>query len=107
MNLIAAPGTDKIIDILSIAVFSDFDTTAYNFGNDLEIKMGSIVFGALSGSETNAASDVVSKMGYIGGTRILPTDTAVTLETAANPTQGDGTMRFNILYRVLKAGNTF
>ena len=27
MNLIAAPGTDKIIDILSIAVFSDFDTT--------------------------------------------------------------------------------
>ena len=30
MNLIAAPGTDKIIDILSIAVFSDFDTINKN-----------------------------------------------------------------------------
>ena len=34
-------------------------------------------------------------------------NTAVTFEAAANPTQGNGVMYFNIFYRVLNVGSSF
>ncbi len=109
VTLISAPGAGKVIDMISIAAFSDFNTVAYDFGNNLEVKIGSVVFGSLTATETNTGSDVVCKMdgAGAGAAKIIASNTAVTLETASNPTQGSGTMYFNIFYRVLNVDSSF
>jgi len=107
ITLIAAPGSGKIIDIISISQYLDAGTTVYDFGNNLEVKIGATVFGTLTSQSANFATDLVSKIETGGTTKVIDQNTAVTLETAANPTQGSGTMYFNIFYRVLEVGSTF
>jgi len=109
ITLIAAPGTGKVIDLISIAQYLDAGTTVYDFGNNLEVKIGATVYGTLTSQSANFATDLVSKMdgAGAGAAKVIEQNTAVTLETAANPTQGSGTMYFNIFYRVLEVGSTF
>jgi len=107
ITLIAAPGAGKVIDIISISQYLDAGTTVYDFGNNLEVKIGATTFGTLFAQSANFATDLVSKIGVGGSTYVIDQNTAVTLETAANPTQGSGTMYFNIFYRVLEVGSTF
>jgi hypothetical protein len=105
--LIAAPGTGKAIDIISITTYLDAGNAAYNFGNNLEVKLGSIVYGTLSSSSANFATDLVSKIETGSTTKVIDQNTAVTLTTATNPTAGTGIMYFDIYYRVLSVGTTF
>jgi hypothetical protein len=106
-TLIAAPGAGKVIDIISISQFLDAGNTAFNFGNDLTVKIGSGTFGTLVAQSANFAADLVTKITTPTVSTVIAQNTAVTLETAANPTQGTGTMYFNIFYRVLTVGSTF
>jgi len=106
-TLIAAPGTGKVIDIISISHYLDVGTVVYNFGSSLEVKIGSTVFGTLSQQSANFATDLVSKIETGGTTKVIDQNTAVTCETNANPTQGNGVMYFNIFYRVLNVGSSF
>lgn len=107
ITLIAAPGTNKVIDIISISQYLDAGTAQFNFGNNLELKIGATVFGTLSSQSANFATDLVSKIETGGTTKVIDQNTALTLETAANPSQGNGTMYFNIFYRVLNVGTSF
>ena len=107
ITLIAAPGANKVIDIISISQYLDAGTTQFNFGNNLEVKIGATAFGTLSSQSANFATDLVSKIETGGTTKVIEQNTAVTLETAANPSQGNGTMYFNIFYRVLIVGTSF
>jgi len=106
-TLIAAPGAGKVIDIISISQYLDAGTTQFNFGSNLEVKIDATVFGTLSSQSANFATDLVSKIETGNTTKVIAQNTAVTLETNANPTQGTGTMYFNIFYRVLTVGSTF
>ena len=106
-TLIAAPGAGKVIDLISIDQYLDAGTAQYNFGNNLEVKIGATPFGTLSSQSANFATDLVSKIETGGTTKVIAQNTAVTLETAANPTAGNGIMYFNIMYRILTVGSTF
>ena len=107
ITLIAGPGNNKVIDIISISQYLDAGTAQFNFGNNLELKIGATVFGTLSSQSANFATDLVSKIETGGTTKVIDQNTALTLETAANPSQGNGTMYFNIFYRVLNVGTSF
>ena len=107
ITLIAAPGANKVIDIISISQYLDAGTTPYQFGGVLEVKIGATVFGTLSAQSANFATDLVSKIETGGTTKVIDQNTAVTLETAGNPAAGNGTMFFNIMYRVLNVGASF
>ena len=107
VTLIAAPGAGKVIDIISIDQYLDAGNTVYDFGNNLEVKIGATVFGTLSLQSANFATDLVSKIETGGTTKVIDQNTAVTLNTAANPTQGNGVMYFNIFYRILTVGTSF
>lgn len=106
-TLIAAPGAGKVIDIISISQYLDAGTAQYNFGSNLEVKIDATVFGTLSSQSANFATDLVSKIETGGTTKVIAQNTAVTLETSANPTAGNGIMYFNIMYRILTVGSTF
>jgi hypothetical protein len=106
-TLIAAPGANKVIDLISIDHYLDAGTAQYQFGNDLIIKIGATPFGTLSQQSANFATDLVSKIETGATTKVIEQNTAVTLTSAGNPTAGNGIMYFNILYRILNVGPTF
>ena len=60
ITLIAGPGNNKVIDIISISQYLDAGTAQFNFGNNLELKIGATVFGTLSSQSANFATDLVS-----------------------------------------------
>ena len=106
-TLVAAPGAGKVIDVISITTYLDAGSAAYNFGNNLEVKLGATVYGTLSLQSANFVTDLVSKIETGATTKVIDQNTAVTLTTAANPTQGTGVMYFDIYYRVLTVDSTF
>jgi len=106
-TLVNAPGSGKVIDLISIMVYLDAGSQAYDFGNNLEVKIGATTFGTLSAQSANFATDLVSKIETGATTKVVEQNTAVTLETAANPTQGTGILYANVFYRVLSVGSTF
>ena len=105
--LIPAPGAGKVIDVISITTYLDAGTAAFNFGNNLEVKLGAIVYGTLALASANFATDLVSKIETGATTKVIDQNTAVTLTTAANPTVGTGIMYFDVYYRILTVGSTF
>lgn len=106
-TLVNAPGAGKAIDLISVNAFFQAGNQAYDFGNNLEIKIGTVVFGTLGATETNSVSDIVSKVEAASGTKIIAPNTGVVLSTSSAPSQGTGTAYFNIFYRVLNVDSTF
>ena len=106
--LIASPGSDKVIDILSISINFVPGTTVYNFGANLTFDYNSVVMGTLPLLVLNSAANSVRKvMIGSGDTIALSPGQALNLKTSANPSQGDGKMFVNVYYRVLTTGSTF
>lgn len=107
VTLVPAPGAGKVIDIITIDQYLDAGNTVYDFANNLEVKIGATVFGTLTSQSANFVTDLVSKIETGGTTKVIDQNTAVTLTTAANPTQGNGVMYFNVFYRTLTVGTSF
>jgi DNA-binding transcriptional regulator LsrR (DeoR family) len=108
-TIIAAPGTDKVIDLLSISVYGKFGTTAYDFSGDLEFDCNSTVFATVPALTANSSQDFVVKPMIGGGSSnplTLSSNQALAF-TGGNPTQGDGTFFVNAYYRILTVGTTF
>ena len=106
--LIASPGANKVIDILSIAINFVPGTTVFDFGANVTFDYNSVVMGTLPLLVLNSAANSVRKvMVGSGNTITLSPGQALNLKTSANPTQGDGKMFVNVYYRVLTAGNSF
>lgn len=108
-EIIASPGTNKVIDVLSIAVYGQKGTTAYNFGSALEFDCNSTVFATLPALTANDNADYVVKLMVGGG---APNPLALgkqplQLTTSSNPTQGDGKIFVNVYYRILTVGTLF
>jgi hypothetical protein len=110
-TIIAAPGTDKVIDLLSISIYGKYGTTTYDFSGDLEFDCNSTVFASLAAVTANSSQDFVQKLIIGGGagnslTLSANQDLAFTA-SGGNPTQGDGTFFVNAYYRILTVGTTF
>lgn len=109
-EILAAPGTNKVIDVLSLAVYGQKGTTAYNFGSALEFDCNSTVFATLPAVTANTNADYAVKLMVGGGASnplSLSANQPLQLTTAANPTQGDGKVFVNVYYRILTLGTLF
>jgi len=110
VELVAAPGASKVIDVISIMFYLDAGTTVYDFGTGaLPIKIGSEQVASVpnSGSAINSATDAVFKPEVPTSNEIIAQNTALTLEAVAPPTQGNGVLYANVFYRILNVGSSF
>jgi len=104
--LISAPGSDKVLDIISFDVFMDVGNTAFNFINDSIVKLDGVNITTIASSTINSVTDKVVKLPLAGGTE-LGVNKPLLLTNVGNATQGNGVLRINILYRELTTNNTF
>ena len=106
VTLIAAPGSNKVLDIISFDVFMDVGNTAFNFINDSIVKLDGVNITTIASSTINSVTDKVVKLPLAGGTE-LGVNKPLLLTNVGNATQGNGVLRINILYRELTTNNTF
>ena len=95
---------------MSLAVYGQKGTTAYNFGSALEFDCNSSVFATLPAVTANSNADYAVKLIVGGGASnslSLSANQPLQLTTAANPTQGDGKVFVNVYYRILTLGTLF
>ena len=105
VTLIASPGSDKVLDIISFDVFMDVGNTAFNFINDSIVKLDGVNITTISSSTINSVTDKVVKQSVAVGA--LAVNKPLLLTNVGNATQGNGVLRINILYRELTTNNTF
>ena len=109
-KIIEAQGVNKVIDVISIAVYGQFGTAAYDFSNDLEFTCDSTVNATLDNVTANGSADYSYKLivGYGSGFSFgLSANQPLSLFSSSNPTQGDGKLFVNVFYRVLTLGPAF
>tara|TARA_R100001463_G_scaffold19806_2_gene48603 strand:- start:599 stop:1135 length:537 start_codon:yes stop_codon:yes gene_type:complete len=111
VDLVAAPGAGKVIDVISIMFYLNAGLTAYDYGTGaLPIKLGSEQVASVSNSSTtiNSATDAVFKAETPNSvTEVVAQNAALVLEAQSNPTQGNGVLYANVFYRVLTVGTSF
>ena len=116
-QLIASPGVGKAIEVLSVAFKYTFNTTVYDFTSYLVVCadgfVGSVqaIQSGIKETYMNAASDILlgnqnATAAFGFGAQELVENTAIILGTPGiDPTQGDGDLRLNIIYRILNVSN--
>jgi hypothetical protein len=102
LELIAAPGANKVIVPLSISTFLDHGGTDYNFNTAPVFNIGTNAVVSLFTTSLNGTAD--NYYNYTPGSPLL-TDANLPLNLIADPavtvTQGDGALKLNIFYRVV------
>ena len=109
-KIIEAQGANKVIDVISIAVYGQFVSAAYNFSDALEFTCNSTVYASVAAVTANGSADYSQKLilgGGSGNSLALSANQPLGLFTSSNPTQGDGKLFVNVYYRVLTLGTTF
>jgi len=108
IELIEAPGANKVIQIISYAHFLDFNTTAYNLaGADVALFYSGEsqpIWGLFLGS-INASADYYYAPGSANGTSNVGVPNAGIVfgtDAGMNVTQGDSLLKINILYRIVE-----
>jgi len=104
-TLIAAPGTNKAIKVLSISAFLDYTAPAFTFANDMLVSLNSVTFGTIPLAIGQAVADTVYSAIPVAG--ILATNTALLLTTAGAVGGGGGSaMQVKIRYQILDISTT-
>lgn len=103
-TLVAAPGTGKVISVDEIVATMNFGTVQFTGANAIELRYtdgaGVKVTGDLAAAWLNAASTRTDKaIGAAVAIGVANAPVVVAVPTA-NPGAGDGTVTFDILYRV-------
>ena len=101
IELIEAPGTGKVISIISIACFVDFNSIAFNFNESLDFKIGTNTQNEISVGLINSSEDKYFLLG--GDLKLVLPNTALTLfaDTTATVTTGDSPLTLSIAYRIV------
>tara|TARA_R110000765_G_scaffold13590_3_gene40646 strand:+ start:6337 stop:6858 length:522 start_codon:yes stop_codon:yes gene_type:complete len=105
VEIIPAPGAGKVIDILSIIIYYNPGTTVFDFSGFLNLKIDTVSFAQIADSTPNTATDLIKHYQVLTGN--VAQNTALKLVAASNPTQGNGKIYFNIMYRTLVVGSSF
>ncbi len=102
IELIPAPGANKVIVVQNVIQFLDFNSVAYNFagalGQNVQFKQGADLGTNLILGTLNSAADRLTS----GSTGTDPSiNTSVSLQSTSGITvsQGDSTLKFSFLYR--------
>lgn len=105
IELIAAPGVNKVIVIISTATFLDYNSIAYNFFPSLNLTLGSKTQSSISNSFLNVTSDSYTTFDNQGGGSgsFLQPNTALSLfaEPIVTVTTGNSPFTISILYRIV------
>ncbi len=108
IELIAAPGAGKVIDVVSLIAYLDFGTQAYNWigtGNKLSITTTTPVSQEngfnLAIGQINASADTYWKPEIANVPIGVNLPLSVYNTSNATVTQGDSPITLNILYRVV------
>ena len=108
LELIAAPGIGKVIDVVSIIAYLDFGTQAYNwsgFGNKLSITTTTPVSQTngfnLSVTQLNATEDTYWKPAAGSPPVGVNLPLSVYNTSGGIVSQGDSPITFNILYQIV------
>ena len=83
----------------------DVGTTAYNFINNSTVSLNGVAITTITSSTINSVTDVILKQSVTAGA--LGANAPLLLTNIGNPTQGNGILRINILYRILTANTSF
>jgi len=102
IEIIEAPGAGKVISIISIVGFLDFNSTAFNFNESLLFRIGTNTQSTLTTSTINSSADLYFTIGGEDYDVTLP-NTALTLfaDTSATVTTGDSPLNLRIAYRIV------
>ena len=105
IELIEAPGANKVIVPVSITCFLDFGTTAYNLNEDLAFQLGTTSMGMkLDDSKVNSTADAYFFINTDGTVNpSLAVNSALNLfgDVSATVTTGDSPLKINIAYRIV------
>lgn len=105
IELIEAPGQNKVISIISIAGFLDFNTTVFNFNNNVLFRFGNNTQSTLFTTTINSSEDLYFSLDNQGGgsSSILLPNTKLTLfaDSGITATTGDSTLTISIVYRII------
>ena len=83
----------------------DVGTTAYNFINNSTVSLNGVAITTIDSTTINSVAEVILKQSVTAGA--LGANAPLLLTNIGNPTQGNGVLRINILYRVLTANTSF
>ena len=102
VNIIAAPGAGKAIQIVSASIKMDFNTTAYSFPAPLQFTvLAGLPQMTILNTVVNVSTNVFSTVIPIAS-GFIAENTAVKLTTSApSATTGDSNVDFDILYRII------
>lgn len=96
VELIAAPGDGKVIVPVSVVLFLDYNTTAYNFSGVPSIS-GT---GSISSTFLNSSSDKYWNL-LLGGAYLEVNSALAISATSLSVTQGDSPLTLIITYKIL------
>lgn len=102
VELIEAPGAGKVIVPISIVGFLDFNTTSYNFSNNIGITLGTTTYTEILPSRINASADNYFST-TVAPSSNLSVNSALNLYylSPATVTQGDSPLTISITYRIV------
>ena len=108
LELIAAPGADKVIDVVSILAYLDFGTQSYNWigtGNKLSITTTTPVSQEngfnLAVTQLNASADTYWKPEIANPPIGVNLPLSIYNTSGSIASQGDSPITFNILYQIV------
>ncbi len=98
----AATGTGQVIKILDVVAFNNFNTTAYAGANAMVVRYtGGSTIWSFANTFVNAGADATNS-GTQSSAVVMLQNTGVEIATlVANPTLGDGSIRFSFQYRIV------
>lgn len=103
--LVEAPGAGMVVQVISAVAKLDAGATPFAGANALELRYtgasGAKVTGDVAAALINSATDRADVVVGVAVTAV-PNAPVVAAVPTANPTAGDGTIRMDILYRVIK-----
>jgi hypothetical protein len=100
-EFIAAPGSNKYIEIISASAMINYGTTTYNAGTDLlEIDINLVPLWSFPNSFFEATGDTINQ-GTRNDSVAIAVNTAAKLHcSTTNPTTGDSTITVKAIYRI-------
>lgn len=102
IELIEAPGSNKIIVPVSIICFLDYATEAYNFSANLEITTKTSPLGALPTAQLNASGDTYFAVDlFAAGITFEDNQSLNLFANSTTVSTGDSPLKINIAYRIV------
>jgi hypothetical protein len=101
VQLVAAPGANKVVQVLSVLFKYTFVSAAYATNTTLQIKLGSDVYVAVGSviSETHTFWEGIIPFDFVSAADIANQPVTITVQTG-NPTAGNSTLKVYLSYRI-------